>query len=207
MGPTESLDAPDADVLRPPHQSTLPHQETAGWTRQWGKFALACSLTLGVITILQITPLSSGRPPIRSRHNDCGANPSTAQARNCKFDILSFAWQTPECFDEETSEAFRIHNGTWSYFSDLEGTPRSEAEAMSGKYTTFVAAEFHRVHCTYMWRQLHRAYAERGYIDEHLESWNHTLHCQLVLLEATGAEAMKEINTMGRVIYPRCKKL
>jgi hypothetical protein len=193
--------------LRKLYQCKRPHRNPRSWTRQWWIFALVCYLTLSAITISQITPLSRGRLSLPQRYDHCGADPNTAQARNCHFDILSLAWQTPECFDEETSEAFRRHNGTWTYFSDLKGTPKSEAEAMSGRYTTFVTAEFHRVHCTYMWRQLHRAYAKQGHIDEHLESWNHTLHCQLVLLETAGTEAMKEIDTMGRVIYPRCKKL
>ena len=76
---------------------------------------------------------------------------------------------------------------------------------MTGKYMTFVTTEYHFTHCTYMWRQLHCAYAVSGYIDEHLDNWNHTLYCQEMLLEIPKWE-MAEVNTVGRIIYPRYRK-
>jgi|SRR3984957_1925844 hypothetical protein len=94
-----------------------------------------------------------------------------------------------------------------SYFADPEGTElRSEEVAMTGEYMTFVTAGYHFTHCTYMWRQLHRAYAILGYIDEHLDNWNHTLHCQKMLLEGPSWN-MADVDTVGRIIYPRCRKI
>lgn len=141
------------------------------------------------------------------RWTDCGTTPDEARDRGCHFDILSFAWQTPECYDRETSEAFLRHNGTWSYFSTRKGDVQvPEAVAISGEQMVLVTAGYHFTHCTYMWRQLHRAYSVLGYIDEHLGNWNHTLHCQKVLLADIGG-ALSEINTVGRIIYPKCRKI
>jgi hypothetical protein len=176
--------------------------------RHWITVAFTILLITLAVVIFQPILRTTGKPIRVPEHDNCGTDPATARSRDCHFDILSFAWQTPQCFDRETSEAFRTHNGTWSYFSDFQGTtPRSEAEAMSGESTTFTTVDFHRVHCTYMWRQLHRAYAVLGYIDEHLANWNHTLHCQQVLLLEQEKSDREEVRTVGQVIYPRCRKL
>ena len=140
----------------------------------------------------------------------CGQTPQEARALGCHFDLLSFAWQAPECYDAENTQAFLNHNvnETWTYFADpYDKTPRSKEEAVSGEYVTYVTAEYHFTHCTYMWRQMHRAYMLRGYIDEHLENWNHTLHCQGVLLGRGDEAEMRVVNTVGRIIYPRCRKI
>ncbi|KAK3045660.1 hypothetical protein LTR09_012781 [Extremus antarcticus] len=166
-----------------------------------------------IFFILAVATLSSRRWGFRSpatpRFHDCGHTPTEARRRGCHFDVLSFAWQTPECYDRETTEAFRTHSGTWRFFADVDGEDmRTEDEALTGEYlTTFVTAQFHWTHCTYMWRQLHRAYASKGFIDEHLDNWNHTLHCQAVLLSPPVQEKMLDVNTLGRVIYPRCRKI
>lgn len=135
---------------------------------------------------------------------DRGTKPQEARKRGCSFDILSFAWQTPECYDHANSEAFQKHNGTWSYFADSDGTRQmSEETAMAGQTTAFVMEDFH---FTYMWRQLHRAYTVLGYVDSHLDNWNHTLRCQKVLLRSQSVDKQR-ISTADRVIYPRCKKI
>ena len=65
----------------------------------------------------------------------------------------------------------------------------------------WVKWHYHMVHCTFMWRQMHRAY-ERGYIDSHLGNYNHTLHCQkMILMDPAEGEAKK---VKARLIYPGC---
>lgn len=60
------------------------------------------------------------------------------------------------------------------------------------------------MHCAYMWRQMHRAYADRGFIDSHLGSYNHTLHCQKVVTEKREGWLA---DTAARVRYPRCEQI
>jgi hypothetical protein len=55
-----------------------------------------------------------------------------------------------------------------------------------------------------MWRQMHRAY-ERGWIDAHLHAYNHTLHCQKVLLKQGQEDT--DVGTQARVIYPVCDRV
>ena len=37
----------------------------------------------------------------RPKWKDCGNDAETARLRGCSFDLISFAWQTPECYDGE----------------------------------------------------------------------------------------------------------
>ncbi|KAI5362638.1 hypothetical protein Slin14017_G063190 [Septoria linicola] len=182
--------------------------------RQLYKYLLA-SLALLLIAILALTTIHIGHPSTlqAATYQDCGSSPTTARQRHCSFDILSFAWQTLECYDHNNTQAFLRHNGpntTWNFYTKLHRTsPQyTEAEILSGEFAAYVDANYHYTHCTYMWRQLHRAYTLKGYVDMHLDHWNHTLHCQMVLLNVDAREsALREVNTLGRVIYPRCRKI
>jgi hypothetical protein len=52
---------------------------------------------------------------------------------------------------------------------------------------------------------MHRAFEQRGYIDDHLNNFKHSLHCQDVLLNTVSTS--QNITTQARVIYPRCMRL
>ena len=145
-------------------------------------------------------------PPQRQRAmwTDCGSSPNEARGRGCKFDILSFAWQTPDCYDEELLEEFVRNEGQLlRFFRDEEGTDEVPYEtARLGNETLLVTQQYHTVHCTYLWRQLHRAYAVRKHIDSHLSDYNHTLHCQDVLRERDGP--FDAVTTIAFLLYPTC---
>ncbi|MCJ1305602.1 hypothetical protein MMC08_008417 [Hypocenomyce scalaris] len=136
---------------------------------------------------------------------DCGDNPSTARSRGCSFDVLSFSWQTPECYDEPLISSFLAYPPEpWRWYTNVSGTEEvSLAVAAQGERDLFVSWEYHIVHCTFMWMQMHRAYTVRRYIDSHLDSWKHTLHCQLVMLER--GIGMDVVSVAGKVMYPECR--
>ena len=138
-------------------------------------------------------------------YTNCGDSPTTAKSRGCSFDILSFTWQTPECYDEPLVTSFLSYPPEpWRFYTAPGGAEEvSLAVAALGERELYVNWEYHIVHCTYMWMLMHRAYTVRGYIDSHLDAWNHTLHCQLVTLEK-GVE-MDVISVAGRVQYPDCR--
>lgn len=166
-----------------------------------------CAITAASLLVLLIgTLIHFSQPKVWS---DCGGTPAIARSRGCSFDTLSFAWQTKECYDRNNTETFRLHNGTWTYFYDHDGHEMPEEVAMAGETDVWVLPKFHFTHCTYMWRQLHRAYTVRGYIDAHLDNWHHTLHCQKMLLNEGkyGGSLPMTANTVGRIIYPECRKI
>jgi len=163
-----------------------------------------------VVTVITHTPSSTTPPLSSSSWSSCGTSPATARQRGCSFDIISFAWQMPRCYDAPLVDEFASWNGTdaWEFYTEVGGgrggsnATVSKEKVMGGEIDAWVSWRFHKVHCTFALRQMHRAY-ERGWIDSHLRSFNHTLHCQMVLLkDDIGPD---EVITLGRVIYPDCE--
>jgi len=103
--------------------------------------------------------------------------------------------------------AFLSHQGHpftfWTNNTAIEIVPLEVAA--KGEMNLHVTWETHVIHCTYMWMQMHRAYADRGYIDSHLDNWAHTKHCQSVLLEK--GYGLETVNAEGRVNYPECRNV
>lgn len=168
--------------------------------------AAAVLLTIFLFAIFWLVISRTVLLPSPSRWSSCGDNPDTARSRGCSFDLLSFAWQTPECYDSDLMAEFADWEGEWSFYADDKFTqPISQQIAIRGDRTPlFVKVDYHMVHCTFMWRQMHRAY-ENGWIDAHLANYNHTLHCQMMLLMDPVEAAKKAV--MARVIYPECLKV
>ena len=162
------------------------------------KYILLGLSSLIVLAVAFIVFITLSRPTIRS---SCGSTPIESRSRGCSFDLISFAWQMPLCYDEPLVSEF----STWDSWNFYTGNVTvTQDVAMQGEQSLWVSWHYHMVHCTFMWRQMHRAY-ERGWIDAHLRAYNHTLHCQKRLL-------MKGINdeqvfTKATVIYPVCEKV
>lgn len=137
---------------------------------------------------------------------DCGSSPTEAKQRGCKFDILSFAWQTKECHDEDLLNDF-INAGSWKFYKEPSSTSTSVPleVANRGELDLFVDWEYHVWHCTFMWRQMHRAFTVRGYIDSHLDNYAHTKHCQHALLNRS--IPMDTVNVIGALKYPQCRQV
>jgi len=143
----------------------------------------------------------------RERHplwSSCGSTPEVARQRMCSFDLISFAWQMPECYDSTLISDFATWD-EWLFYTEMYGNVTVPQNiVLVGEQSLWVTWRYHIVHCTFMWRQMQRAY-ERGWIDTHLHAYNHTLHCQSTLLER-GIEDT-EVITYAKVIYPACERV
>lgn len=80
----------------------------------------------------------------------------------------------------------------------------SQAVAIEGEQSLWVTWHYHMVHCTFMWRLMQRSY-ERGWIDANLRSYNHTMHCQKMMLKQ-GVED-SDVGTRAKIIYPTCVQI
>ena len=145
-------------------------------------------------------------PSAPHRWRNCGSSPTEAKLRGCRFDILSFAWQTPECFDGELMDDFIAHDN-WKFYAHFNSTETvvELAAALEGDRSLYVDWEYHITHCTFMWRQMHRAYTVKGFIDSHLDDYHHTLHCQRTLLDRETGLGM--VNVIAALKYPDCRKI
>ncbi|KAK0649769.1 hypothetical protein B0T16DRAFT_410690 [Cercophora newfieldiana] len=173
-----------------------------------------------VTTLILFATLKSWHPQHPFSHNSktsslthaatpfpsCGSSPAEARSRGCHFDILSFAWQTPECFDAKLMDSF-LAFGNWTFYAEPNRTAETVdlETALRGESSLFVDWKYHVTHCTFMWMQMHRAYAVRGYIDSHLDSYAHTMHCRWTLLERDTAP--ETVNVVANLKYPVCRKV
>lgn len=145
--------------------------------------------------------------PLHSpKYTSCGNSSSTALERGCSFDIISFSWQTPECYIPSlVSEFSNWHN--WTFWTEQHGnasTITSMEEAFRGERDLWVTWAFHMLHCTFVWREAQFGY-ERGWIDAHVRSYPHTLHCQTMLMQRGIADDDNMI--LANVQYPECQKV
>jgi len=189
--PTDEYDETETSAKVPPKRRP----------RQWLYVSAGGALLLIILLAIVASSTSRLRSP-SVRWSSCGDSLETARDRGCSFDLISFAWQTPECYDAELVSDFASWNN-WTFYADDKFTiPVSQEIAIQGNRTPlFVKWDYHIVHCTFMWRQMHRAY-ERGWIDSHLGNYNHTMHCQkMMLMDSSAAE---HAITVARVIYPQC---
>ena len=156
-------------------------------------------LTLYLATAAFYTPL-----PPQPKFSSCGNSTASARARGCLFDSISWSWQTPECFIEPLVSEFSAWKN-WTYWTEHRGNVTVPTEvALLGERDLWVTWEYHMVHCTFVWRQAQYGY-ERGWIDAHVRSYPHTLHCQtMLLLEGIASE---DNMILVNLQYPVCEKV
>lgn len=168
---------------------------------------LACSLLAVIMTTILFLAafegsLNSSNSPLGLTH--CGDSPALARNLGCTFDIMSFSWLPPRCLDEELIKEFDSME-EWLWYKDpFSGVQIPKAEVARGEHQrVWVSYKFHRVHCTFMWKKLHRALGRGGYVDSYIGNYNHTIHCEHMLLMA-GA-GLEEVNTVIVSKFPRCE--
>jgi hypothetical protein len=171
-------------------------------------FLLACG---GLSIFLSRSPSNASEflhPRVLNPHasrKPCGTTPTEARQRGCQFDVTSFCWLPEACWDAELSQDFDSYT-QWTWWLDENGTrPISHQLVATGEYTDlFVSWEYHLRHCTAMWRKMHRALLRGGLgaIDSYVGLYNHTLHCEKMLLDTHFD--LKEVNSIIRVKYPDC---
>ncbi|KUI72152.1 hypothetical protein VM1G_07808 [Cytospora mali] len=133
---------------------------------------------------------SDNSPQPQSEDDDtiatCGSTVEEAKALNCTWDLLAAAWLPPACIDQELNEEFR-NEGPWRYFADREGTeelPEEELPYRVGEGMEFYASlKYHKTHCSYQWRKMHRAMMRGTKIENKLADYHHTKHCGHVQMQ------------------------
>jgi len=116
----------------------------------------------------------------------CGSTLEEAQALNCVWDGLGGYWVPPACYDKEITEQF-LAAGPWKYFNDHAGTQELAEEDLKYRFGEenkyYTTLKYHRVHCSFQWRKMHRALEKGWKVENMLMDYHHTLHCGTVSLQ------------------------
>jgi hypothetical protein len=151
---------------------------------------LAIAITAVIIlsiAVYTIRPFDGSQDTGVLSMSPCGSSPDDARRLGCHFDIMSFSWLPPQCFDEELVEQFLDRNPWAYYMQPISHRAENEvplANVSTGKYEhLFVTWEFHQAHCAFMIRKLHRALMAGRPLDGYINNYAHTVHCTDVMLD------------------------
>jgi len=139
------------------------------------------------LVVYWLLPLQMNQiPEFRPVFGDCGESPEQSKARGCIYDPLAVTWVRPECYYPEIIEEF-IDMGPVDFFSEKSMSNESRVpieEVIEGLHVQVWAPhKFHSVHCAHVVKKVHHTLANHLPIDSFSLNYEHTKHCQLVLLE------------------------
>lgn len=189
------------------------------------------ALSLGVIAIMRTASRSSPPSPSRipgfeytsdGRLLSCGNTFEEAERVGCKFDVMTFVYTPPACYDEEMAQnavddaselALSRATGTWPWWRYENHTEPLEqsVEVLSSTVPVWTNNVYHRAHCLYLWRVSHRAMTRVAegqpggvYVYQKMTDWAHVVHCNKLLNnmekpEDWPAQAVKKIGTCVRL--------
>lgn len=168
---------------------------------------LAALVTGAIILALTVTTFLHLhlKYPYDVLNNHCGSTPEEALALGCKFDVLNYSWQPPECFDEEIYSRYwekAQKQGPLKWYADSGFTQELPQDLELFKHTPYVWTEhrFHVVHCMYGWELMHHALTLDKPVVEFVSQLNHTMHCADTALD----EDLEGRFTSIKASYNRC---
>lgn len=161
---------------------------------------------VGAISVLALTAIIQPHSQsVSSSSNHCGFSAEEALALGCQFDILNYAWQPPECFDQDIYDRYWAksqEHGPLKWYADARLTHELPQDIELLMHTPFVWTEhrFHVVHCMYAWELLHHALTLGRPVMEFISTMNHTQHCADTALN----EDWEAEKTSIKASYNRC---
>lgn len=133
----------------------------------------------------------------------CGSSREEAITNGCKFDVMSFGWMPPMCFDEALCKEF-CDARKWDWYLDenqTQSVPTNDIE--EGKFAAlYISREYQVFQCMYMWKKLHRAVLSKSPLDGLSGKYNNTVHCGQVLSQESDHGSKRAILMITQ--YPSC---
>lgn len=172
----------------------------------WGKIGVLVAIfSLLIGGIIYFASREQGEEGAAVDLGSCGSTPAEAKSSGCLFDLMSWCWLHPECHDKTLSDAM-LNLGPWVWYNDVGATQQvpQEVAALGEIPIMYVEESFHHIHCTYIWKKMHRAYISGRVIDSYIGSWNHTFHCSEMLLRQ--GIPWSQVTTSVTVKYPTCDR-
>lgn len=158
--------------------------------------------TLSSLLAHEIPKVKPSTAELQNMH--CGSTPAEARALGCKFDVMSFAWTPPSCYDHTFSQAFLHEKGPWIFYLDHNATQPLAFDSLSNYDIVWTEHSYHVVHCLYAWERIHQAYLKQDLLlPKEMGSINHTEHCIGLLEDVEGAPA-KKVNAIAYLVFDGC---
>ena len=172
-----------------------------------GFIVLTFALSFHAVDLLgqighKVTALKPASHGPRSYKYPCGTTASEAKAKGCIFDVMSMAWQSPECYDPDLAEEF-MDLGPWEFYADQEGSQMLSYEQVSqAGQISWTTRRYFVQHCIFGWKAMHRAWQRGWRMDANLASIAHTELCSRVF--ANTSIPLDAMSTRIHVDFPSC---
>jgi len=137
----------------------------------------------------------------------CGDSLEEAQARGCIFDLMSFRWIHPACFNRNESEAWLESYGPWEWYMEKNNTESVVGvDVLPYQTRAWTQQSYHVAHCLYVWKLLHLAAISGSLIDDETIVISHSDHCAKIVMKY---ESIPSQNVVTRVdmSYSKCVTL
>jgi hypothetical protein len=217
---SEKDDFNDADTIR----NTHPRANRKPWKNFSKIFGLKATLALvffSVLLLIATTTTTKSRQSVPSANiansslantilepvdfafSSCGTSPSEARQRGCHFDVLSFGWTPPECWDAEVyGEVTGSYNFTWTTLDSHESLTIEQVQ--TGNHEQLLSTwNSHLIACTYAWQKITRAALKQKPLDEWSARYVVAETCVRDLLDSERFDR-KAMITLNQIWYPRC---
>ncbi|KAJ3475709.1 hypothetical protein NLG97_g9364 [Lecanicillium saksenae] len=201
----DELPASDTGVIGDGTQVCHPNNTAQQLWILWGAVFTVCCLAI-TVSLWVFAPMGQKQPVINqdaAKTANCGNSSESALTAGCKFDMISFTWSHPDCFDEELmAEFLSLKNWTWWFDTAGEHPVPLDKVATGTHANLYVTWEYHTMHCTFMWKKMHRAMLQQRPLDLYVGNLNHTMHCEKVLLSRI--IDLEDKTTLIQIKYPDC---
>lgn len=167
--------------------------------------------TIGILTVIAVLTqqklVDSDSAAPNPGIDGCGETPAEAEAAGCIFDLMNYGWTPPACYDRELS-TLSLDSGPWKWYYDHNATQPIDQDVIQRGQEMHVWTEhhFHMAHCLYAFKVIHKATITAQLVPKELIGWNHTKHCDELLLGKTDLD-VKKITTKVRMIFNPCARL
>ncbi|KAB8302238.1 hypothetical protein EYC80_005682 [Monilinia laxa] len=191
--------------------------------------SLASIIILGALTLTTLTRDShSGivpnTPPPPTLGGSkvvahCGISPEEAIERGCVWDIMSYGWIHPLCFDKEESDRWAAKYGPFEWFADdkpaldekgfpLNGTltQKLTLEELPFAPSIFTTQGYHINHCMYLLKLVHLAALHNAPVSNEAVNLGHTDHCAGII-GSSDLVPYDRITTGVKLLYVQCVTL
>ena len=141
-----------------------------------------------------------------SQISNCGSTVEEAKALGCHFDLFSFVYYPPPCYNRDLHDSFAAQHHNDIDWRLMDYTPVSTDEVLEGNHLELrpVSGHYHEWHCTYEWLRLIRALAERRPLDKKLAESSHGHHCSMTLLVKDKAWENETVTRRNQLRFGRC---
>ncbi|TVY42172.1 hypothetical protein LSUB1_G001941 [Lachnellula subtilissima] len=169
----------------------------------------------GIVANAPLPPSQGGSKVIEH----CGLSAQEAMDRGCLWDIMSFGWIHPACYDREESDRWAEKYGPFEWYID-DGQPVDEKEEpLNGTLTqplsldeipftqsVWTSQGYHVMHCLYLLKMVHVAALHDAPVSNEAVNLGHTDHC-VGLIGNTDLIEYDVITTPVRLLFVQCVTL